>query len=156
VKQADEAGTVNWYTLLSDSTYRFTTTLANFNVADQSSNNVFASFTAAQQALIGHTDYAVDCSGNLNVPETAYYTLTLGSDDGSELAIDDVAVINMPNLQPMASKSVVLPLFAGQHRINVIYFQGPATNIGLTLSWQGPANRSLGTAAIIPASAFTH
>lgn len=156
IKQADENGTVNWDTLLSDGTFKFSAVLANFNVPNEGASQVFASFTTAQQAMLGYTDYALDCSGFLTVPETANYTLTLGSDDGSELAIDQTVITNMPQLQPYASTSKSVQLFSGRHAVNVIYFQGPQTNIGLTLSWQGPANAGLGTAQTIPASAFTH
>jgi PA14 domain len=152
----DENGTVNWSTMLSDGTLKFSTVLSNFNVPNESSNDVFSTFTAAQQALIGTSNYALDCSGFINVPETGSYTFTLGSDDGSELAIDETAVINMPDLQAYASESTTMSLFAGQHRINVIYFQGPPTNIGLTLSLNGPANAGLGETSVVPASMLTH
>lgn len=156
VKVADENGTVNWDTLLNDGTLEFTTVLANFNVPNQSSNDVFASFTTAQQALIGTTNYALDCSGTIDIPETSEYTFLQSSDDGSLLALDDVTLINMPDLQPMTSKSAQVQLFAGAHKINVIYFQGPPTNIGLQLYWQGPSNAGLGSSTIIPSSVFTH
>lgn len=156
VQASDENGTVNWDSLLSNGTLKFTTVLANFNVPNQSSNDIFASFTAAQQAMIGGTNYALDCAGMLNVPETGLYTLNLGSDDGSELAISNAVVINMPDLQAMTFKSSQVQLFAGPQKINLLYFQGPATNIGLQLYWQGPANAGLGTSALIPSTAFTH
>lgn len=156
IKQADENGTVNWNTLLADGTLEFTAVLTNFNVPNQSSNDIFANFTSAQQALIGNTDYSLDCSGFVNVPETGAYNLTLGSDDGSELALDNSVVVNMPQLQSFATKSANVNLFAGLHKINVLYFQGPATNIGLQLSWSGDANQGLGASALIPSSAFTH
>lgn len=156
IKQADENGTVNWDTMLSDGTFKFTIILANLNVPNESANDLFASFTAAQQAMIGATDYALDCSGYLDVPETGTYTFTQGSDDGSELAIDETVLINMPQLQAYASSTKTVQLFAGRHTVNVIYFQGPQTNIGLTLSAQGPANAGLGTSAPVSASDFTH
>src|ERR1019366_1169084 len=135
----------NWDTMLSDGTLKFSAVVANLSVPNENASTVFASFTAAQQALLGYTDYALDCSGFLTVPETASYTLTLGSDDGSELAIDQTVITNMPQLQPYASTSKAVQLFSGRHTVNVIYFQGPQTNIGLTLSWQGPTNAGLGT-----------
>jgi hypothetical protein len=156
VVPADENGTVNWAQMLSDGTPKFVTTLANFNVPNESSNGIFATFTPDQQALIGTTNYGLDCYGWLNVPETGVYTLNMGSDDGSELVIDNAVVINMPELQAYTNKSASMTLFAGMHRINVMYFQGPPTNIGLTISWQGPSNAGLGTLATIPASYFMH
>lgn len=156
VLMSDENGTVNWNTMFSDSTFKFSTVLANFNVSDQSSNNIFSSFTSTQQALIGNTNYGLDCNGWIDIPETGSYTFVLSSDDGSELAIDNQIAINMPVLQSYTNKSIVLTLFSGLHRINVLYFQGPATNIGLTLGWKGPSNVGLGTLQTIPSTVFTH
>src|SRR5271166_1228140 len=82
VNTSDENGTVNWNTLLTDGNLKFTTVLSQFNVPNESSNDIFASFTAQQQALIGYTNYALDCSGYINIAETGNYTFTLGSDDG--------------------------------------------------------------------------
>ena len=156
IKQADENGTVNWDNLFTDGTIKFTTVLSNFNVANQSNLDIFSTFTAAQQALLGFTDYALDCNGYIDIPATGNYTLTLGSDDGSELVIDEQPVLAMSDLQAFASKSVSLSLFSGLHRVNVLYFQGPAVMIGMQLSWKGPANAGLGTTSIIPSSAFQH
>jgi len=153
---ADESGTVNWFKMFTDGTIKFNTVLTNFNVPNESSTTVFSSFTAAQQALIGYTDYAIDCHGYLNAPVSGAYTFTLGSDDGSELVIDDQSIINMPDLQAYAQKSNTVNLYSGQHEINVFYFQGPPVMIGLTLSWQGPSNDGLGTQAVIPVTYLTH
>lgn len=156
VKQSDENGTVNWINLLTNGVLKFTTTLANFNVPNENNTNIFSSFTAAQQAMLGYTDYAIDCNGYIDVPATGNYTLTMGSDDGSELIIDNQSVLNMPVLQPYATSSVTLPLYSGLHRVNVLYFQGPAVAIGLQLYWKGPANAGLGSSVIIPASVLFH
>ena len=80
----------------------------------------------------------------------------MSSDDGSELIVDNNVEINMPDAQAYSSASATVTLYSGLHRINVFYFQGPPTMIGLTLSWQGPTNDGLGTLSPIPASAFTH
>lgn len=156
IKQADENGTVNWINMFTDGTIKFTTTIANFDVANQSNTNIFGSFTAAQQALIGYSDYAIDCHGFLNAPVSGYYNFNLGSDDGSELLLDNAPVINIPNLQPYANASATALVYSGLHKINVFYFQGPPVMIGLTLKWQGPSNAGLGTLSTIPASYFTH
>ncbi len=156
IKQEDEIKDLNWYNLLSDGTLKFSTSLSNFNIPNQSANNVFASFTLAQQELIGHTNYAIDCEGYLNVPESGNYVLTQGSDDGSLVSLDNTILINMSQLQSFNSSTVNVTLLAGMHKVNLIYFQGPQTNIGLQLSWKGPANQNLGSSAIIPASAFQH
>jgi hypothetical protein len=154
---SDWASTVNWATLFGDGTLKFTTVLANFAVPNESDTVLFTGFTPAQQALIGDTNWAADCSGKINIPESGNYTFTLGSDDGSELAIDNTVLINIPQIQPYATQTSGSKfLFSGEHKFNLLYFQGPNTNVGLTLQWKGPANAGLGTTSIVPASAFTH
>lgn len=157
VLAADEASPVKWDKMLADGTYKFTATLTNFDVLNQSNTDIFPGLTAAQQAEIGYADYALDCEGFLNAPETADYSFSQASDDGSQLVIDNQVIINMPEEQAMTSTTVTgVQLFAGLHKFNLQYFQGPPIMIGLTLQWQGPANRGLDSMAIIPASAFNH
>jgi hypothetical protein len=151
------AGVVNWSALFSAGTPKFSIIQSNLDVQDQLYTNLFGSFTAQQQALVGNTNFALDCEGFLNVPETNGYVLQLSSDDGSQLIIDDIVVINMPQAQVFSTKtSGTMTLFAGLHKINVLYFQGPATYEGLILQWQGPANQGLGTMGVIPAAALSH
>jgi len=156
VVQADTTGSVDWDKLFTDGTLKFTAVLKTINTPNQADTSPFAGFTAAQMALIGDTYFALDCSGWLDVPATGDYTLTLGSDDGSALVLNDSMVINMDQAQAFASKSVTLPLYSGLNRINVLYFQSLATNDGLQLSWQGPANEGLGAQEIIPAANLFH
>lgn len=157
VLPADDGSNVNWFKLLSDGTPEFTAVLPNFNVSNESDATLFEGFTAAQQALIGTANWAIDCSGYIDIPASADYSFTLSSDDGSEFVIDNVSILNMPNTQPMTSKSVSgVALYAGRHTVNVLYFQSLHTNIGLTLEWQGDSNDGLGSLAVIPASAFSH
>jgi hypothetical protein len=157
VLASDESSPVNWDKMLGDGTYQFTTTLSNFDVLNQSSTDIFPGLTLAQQTQLGYVNYALDCSGYINFPETGDYSFNLASDDGSEVAIDDNVIINMPELQAMTSQTVTnVSLFSGRHKFNLIYFQGPPVMIGLILQWQGPTNQGLGTMSVIPASAFSH
>ena len=156
VQVKDESGTVNWNTLLSDGTLEFTTILTNFNVPNESNVNDFASFSNAQQALLGYVNYTIDCEGYITVPETGLYTFTDGSDDGSDVFIDSTSIIAMSDLQAFTTQTKTVSLLAGPHKFNLLYFQGPPVMIGLQLSWQGPANQGLGTMTIVPSSAFTH
>jgi hypothetical protein len=150
-------GSVNWAQMLNDGTEQFSTMLSNFNVANQSDTVLFPGFTNAEQALVGQTNWALDCYGFLNVPETGGYTFQLSSDDGSQLVINNTVIINMSQAQAYASTtSSEVTLFAGPQQINLLYFQGPQTNVGLTLKWQGPTSAGLSTLSVIPASAFTY
>jgi hypothetical protein len=104
--------------------------------------------------LLGPTNFAMDCYGYLNIPEDGVYNFTLSSDDGSEIAIDDDVVINMPQDQDMGTSTGTATLFAGQHSFNLEYFQGLPVDVGLVLQWQGPANAGLGTTQIV--TGFSH
>jgi hypothetical protein len=118
---------------------------------------LFEGFTQAEQNLVGTTNFALDCSGYLTVPEDGLYAFTLTSDDGSEFVIDDTPVINMPNTQAATSGSATnVSLYSGRHSVNMLYYQSLATNVALNLQWSGPANAGLGTMSTIPASYFSH
>lgn len=152
-----ESGIINWAAMFAAGTPKFSAVLPNFNTPNESNVNDFANFTATEQAELGYANYALDCEGYINVPETGVYVFKLGSDDGSQLAIDDQVVINMPQDQAFATaNSSNLTLFYGPHKINVLYFQGPPVMIGLQLSWQGPANAGLNSMSIVPSSVFMH
>lgn len=158
ILQSDE--NEKWSKMFIDGTYKFSTVFSQFNVQDTIIQNtqLFPGFTTAQQALVGLVDFAMDCSGYLYVPQSNYYTFTLTSDDGAELVIYNNALINMDNNQPATtSSSSAVQLYKGYNPINILYFQGPLTNVALILKWQGPVSAGLsGTATVIPASYFFH
>ncbi len=156
ILQADTTGIVNFPQMFADATYLFTTTLNNLNVPNQLATNGFPGLTAAQQALIGQSYYAIDCEGYINVPEYGFYTFSLGSDDGSALFINGTTEIDMPQNQAYTAQTHETVLSQGLNEVEVIYFQGPPTNIGLTLSWLGPANMGMGTMTPVSAIALTH
>jgi hypothetical protein len=156
IQAKDYSGTVNWNQLFTDGTILFTQVLAQINTPNQNDAVPLNGFSAAELAQTGTTNYALDCSGFLYAPVTGTYTFTLNSDDGSQLDFGNQVLIDMPQAQAMNSKSVTLTVYAGYQPINVFYFQGPATNVGFELFWQGPANDGLGTQEIIPAANFFH
>ena len=94
-------------------------------------------------------DWGARFSGLIDIPETGNWTLYLNSDDGSELWIDGVSVIQNYAMHGMREYSVSMNLSAGIHDFKVEFFQGGGPH-GLLLSWQGP-NMSKST---IPSSAF--
>ncbi|CAN5950534.1 unnamed protein product [Sphagnum jensenii] len=150
------AGSVNFSALFNDGTEKFSTMLSSLNVSNQASSTLFPGFTQAEQNLVGQTNWALDCYGFINVPVTGSYTFRLSSDDGSQLVINNQVLINMPQAQAYTSAtSSAVTLFAGPQQINVLYFQGPASNVGLKLEWQGPNSAGLSTMSVVPASAYT-
>lgn len=62
-----------------------------------------------------------------------YFTFRLISDDGSLLYVDGHLIIDNERRHPPASKQATVPLAAGEHIVNVEYYQGPRDRIALQL-----------------------
>jgi len=125
--------------ILANATSKFEVVVNQLDTGDTQSSMGYPKFTPAQQAMIGTEDYAMDCSGYLNVPISGNYLFHLFSDDGSKLAIKDALVIDFDGLHsPQEKSSESNLLYKGPNKINVLYFQGPNTQIALDLDWTGP------------------
>jgi len=151
----DYAGTVNWNQMFTDGTILFTQVLSQINTPNQADTSPINGFDPAEMAQTGYTNFAIDCSGYLYAPVTGTYTFTLNSDDGSQLDFGNQVIINMPQAQAMNHASATLTVYAGYQPINVFYFQGPATNDGFQLFWEGPSNDGL-IQELVPAANFFH
>lgn len=145
-----------WPQMFADASLQFGAVFAQLNVPNTNiqTTGIFPGFNAAQQALLGETNFAMDCSGYINIPESNNYTFTLTSDDGSELAINNSVLINMDRTQSVASAtSSATYLYKGLNSIDVLYYEGPLTNVALILQWNGPASAGLsGAAQVVPAT----
>ncbi len=95
-------------------------------------------------------DWSARYTASINIPETGDWTFYVNSDDGSELWIDHVSIVQNYGVHAMIEISSNLTLIAGNHDIRLELFEGGGVH-GLQFSWQGP-NQSK---SIIPASAFT-
>ena len=127
--------------------------LANLSVGDSPSANGFPGMPANLRTLVGDTDYALDCSGYLNIKTSGEYTLKLLSDDGARLSIEDsYLLVEDQGLHAPHTVSGTKLLNKGPNKFNIVYFQGPATQIALQLKMSGPNM----TEAVVPASDFTH
>ena len=76
-------------------------------------------------------------SGFINVPSDGQYTFYTTSDDGSNLNIDNVPVVNNDGLHGAIEKSGTIGLKAGKHAISVGFFQQSSGSV-LTVSYSGP------------------
>lgn len=86
----------------------------------------------------GRSDYfAARYTGSFKVVEAGVYTFYLNSDDGSNLSIDGLTVIDNDGLHAAREVSVDLYLDAGTHDFQALYFEkaGLAT---MELDWSGP------------------
>jgi hypothetical protein len=125
----------------------------NLNVGDTPSSQGFPGMPAALQQQVGYDGYSLDINGYLNVPTTGNYVFKMLSDDGAILLINDQVVIADDSLHsPSTKTSASIRLNAGLNRINVIYYQGPHSQIALQLKWSGPNL----TEQVIPATALSH
>ena len=69
------------------------------------------------------TSFSFNFTGFINVPADGQYTFYTTSDDGSNLYIDNVLVVNNDGLHGATEKSGTIGLKAGKHAISVGYFQ---------------------------------
>ena len=82
-------------------------------------------------------DYGFVWKGNVSIAKAGAYTFYTASDDGSELLVDGIRVVNNDGLHGTTEKSGKVSLTAGTHAITVEYFQAGGGQ-RLTTSYQGP------------------
>lgn len=101
----------------------------------------------------GPTDYfAIRYRGQITIPATGTWTFWTDSDDGSDLWIDGVRVVNNDGLHSMALRSGSKYLTAGTHEFTAGMYEWTG-DFGMIVSWQGPG---VSTRTVIPATAFSH
>lgn len=127
--------------------------MQNVNVPDSQASNGFPGMPLALQSQVGYDGYSLDINGYLNVPTTGNYVFNMTSDDGAILLINDQVVVTDDSLHaPHAATSSGIRLNAGLNRINLIYYQGPLSQIALQLKWSGPNFNQ----QVIPTTALSH
>ena len=82
-------------------------------------------------------DFAVRYTGTFTAEAAGTYTFYLGSDDGSRLFIDGAEVIDNDGLQSFTTATGSISLSAGEHQIEVLYFERGGAN-SVDLDWAGP------------------
>lgn len=91
-------------------------------------------FTDGFPGISSRTEwFAIYYRGKFRVQSADYYTFRLISDDGSLLYVDGYLIIDNDRRHPPASKRATVPLAAGEHLLNVEYYQGPRDRIALQL-----------------------
>ena len=93
--------------------------------------------------------FAFNFTGFINVPSDGQYTFYTTSDDGSNLYIDNVLVVDNDGLHGAIEKSGTIGLQAGKHTISVGYFQQAGGSV-LSVNYEGPGISK----QVIPASAL--
>jgi len=82
--------------------------------------------------------FAIDYTGKFWIERPGLYGFALTSDDGSRLYIDDQVIVDNDGLHAPVSKSGIIELSGGIHRIRVQYFQGPRFHVALVLEVAAP------------------
>ena len=90
-------------------------------------------------------------SGYIDAPSDGTYTFYTASDDGSQLFIGDLLIVDNDSVQSVQERSGEIGLKSGKHAFTVTYFERTGDE-ALSVSWAGP-NISKQT---IPASVFYH
>lgn len=99
-------------------------------------------------------NFAARFSSTILLPQTARYRFHLGSDDGSQLFIDDQLVLDQDGVHPMSFKSTDIELTAGPHAIRVDYFEkGGEEVLELEIEGGGLTRTSIATIATLDPNA---
>jgi hypothetical protein len=93
--------------------------------------------------------FAINYTGYINVPVDGQYTFYTSSDDGSNLYLDGVQVVNNDGTHIMTQQSGSIGLQAGLHAISVGYFNQTGDQ-GLQIRYSGPGISQ----QLIPSSAL--
>ena len=91
-------------------------------------------------------DFAIRLRGQLKIETAGDYTFKIQSDDGGQLYINGELIVDNDGLNSFTIATGSVMLEAGYHDLEIRYFQGPRTHIGLQWSWQPPG----GVEAIVP------
>lgn len=94
--------------------------------------------------------FGLKLSGRIRIPADGTWTFYTYSDDGSDLWINGVRVVDNDGLHAMRERSGTINLAAGEHDIVIRVFENGG-GVGLIARWAGPGQSK----QVIPASAFT-
>lgn len=95
--------------------------------------------------------YGVRFKGNIIIPATGTWNFRISSDDGSDLWINGVRVINNDGLHSNTARTGSAVLTAGTYSFECRMFENGGSS-NLWAEWQGPGVASY---TLIPSSAFT-
>lgn len=82
-------------------------------------------------------EFAYEFEGSLDCPKDGDYNFRMGSDDGSQLWIDDKELLKIDGIHPANFKEKKIKLTKGEHHFKVHYFQGVG-GAEFYFAWNGP------------------
>jgi cytochrome c2 len=96
-------------------------------------------------------DFALRFRGILTAPKEGDYKFYTTSDDGTRLSIDEKIVVENGGIHPAQERSAPMKLSAGDHAIEVVYFDGGGQT-AMKIEWKPPGDQR----GPIPAKLLTH
>ncbi len=115
-------------------------------------NQIYFPATTAKFATSGTaTKVAAQFIGFIEIPKDGFYKFYLNCDDGANLYLDDMKIVDNDGLHKMRESYGFASLKSGKHRIRLDYCQIDSYN-GLILSYEGPGLSK----QIVPAAALFH
>ncbi|SMF22678.1 PA14 domain-containing protein [Pseudobacteriovorax antillogorgiicola] len=82
--------------------------------------------------------FAIRAYAQLDAPVDGDYEISINSDDGAKVYLDDSLVIDNDGLHEPITKVEQVFLEAGSHELIIEYYQGPRLEIALQLGWTLP------------------
>lgn len=95
--------------------------------------------------------FAVEYSGVITVTDDGVWTFATTSDDGSDLWISGVQVVNNDGVHAMQQATGTITLGSGDYAFRVRAFDATGP-FGITVSWRRPGSNQL---TLVPASAYS-
>ena len=87
-------------------------------------------------SLMGRTEwFGIHFRGSLNVVEAGDYNLCMAAGSGALLFLDGNSVIDNDGAHATEEKCEELYIEPGEYAVDLLYYQGAAGELGLTLSW---------------------
>ncbi len=108
--------------------------IPDFSLLDFVSADIDDMITISKR--LRNDEFGFKIEGFIDVPEDAYYTLFLVSDDGSKLYIGDRLVVDNDGLHAPKEKSGIIGLKKGLHQITIEFFEKHGGE-ALEVYWSG-------------------
>lgn len=95
--------------------------------------------------------FALEYTGVVTVKDDGVWTFATSSNDGSDLWVNGVQVVNNDGVHAMQQATGTITLVSGDYPFRVRAFEATGA-FGITVSWRSPGSNSL---SLVPASAYS-
>lgn len=103
------------------------------------------------QSIAGRDEwFGIHFRGSLNIVEDGEYEFCLSAGDGAILFLDETTIVDNDGSHQTTEECQLVDVGAGEYSLDLLWYQGEAGELGLTLSW----SKDGGSKAPIPPEAF--